>query len=552
MAAAALRRVPASSRGRGRAPPSPWRASATSDVVSGTLRGKVEFEADEEGRELEVLDHLLRRSAAETFRARLGGLDLAGVRRRSSTRATGIETGDLVPASELLGQLGTVPGLAALLSRLGVDEVAGPGAGRRGRRVRARGPAPHPAAGQGRRPTAARSTAAGKRTEARSVGGGMSGLGGATRATATARGGAAPTRSPRRTTCARRSTRSASGCCGARACARRCATCCAAASPTAGRRAGLDDLRRARHASAARRARRGRLDGALDQVREQLDQALAAERERARRRPTATTPGFAETRLDTLPRSTPRRPSRSCRLPAGAAPEARADYRQILDLLRREVLDEQFARMKRGARRAARTPPRSRGGAGASRTCWPTSTRCWPGTRAARTRRRTSTQFMAQARRPLPRAARRTSTSSSTPWPGARRPRQRLMALADARSSARSWPGLMAQALGDIGLAPQMAAARPTRCARCGPTCPGAGGQRMRGDEPLGYGDATGALAGARRPRRRSRTSSGRSTPGATLDDVDVEAVERHARPRAPRRTCAALRELERELERQG
>src|SRR5205085_8417879 len=41
-----------------------------------TLRGKVEFEASDEGREVEVLQHLLRRALAETFRLRLGGADL--------------------------------------------------------------------------------------------------------------------------------------------------------------------------------------------------------------------------------------------------------------------------------------------------------------------------------------------------------------------------------------------------------------------------------------------------------------------------------------------
>src|SRR6202008_2254853 len=38
-----------------------------------TLRGKVEFEVSEEGREEEILSHLLRRALAETFRARLAG-----------------------------------------------------------------------------------------------------------------------------------------------------------------------------------------------------------------------------------------------------------------------------------------------------------------------------------------------------------------------------------------------------------------------------------------------------------------------------------------------
>ncbi|MFN2537145.1 MAG: sigma 54-interacting transcriptional regulator [Mycobacteriales bacterium] len=84
-------------------------------------RGKVEFEATEEGRELEVLDHLLRKATADTFRATLAGLDLSGMQGRFDDGGI-LETGDLVPAQQLLADLGTVPGLAQLLQRLGVEE----------------------------------------------------------------------------------------------------------------------------------------------------------------------------------------------------------------------------------------------------------------------------------------------------------------------------------------------------------------------------------------------------------------------------------------------
>ncbi|MCU1592529.1 MAG: putative magnesium chelatase [Frankiales bacterium] len=84
-------------------------------------RGKVEFEAAEEGRELEVLAHLLRKATADTFRARLAGVDLTGLQSRFDEGAT-VETGDLVPAADLLQHLGTVPGLAALLAKLGIEE----------------------------------------------------------------------------------------------------------------------------------------------------------------------------------------------------------------------------------------------------------------------------------------------------------------------------------------------------------------------------------------------------------------------------------------------
>ncbi len=89
--------------------------------VVAASRGKVEFESAEEGRELEVLHHLLRRATADAFRALLAGTDLSGLQGRFDEGAT-VETGDLVPAAQLLAGLGTVPGLAVVLSRLGVEQ----------------------------------------------------------------------------------------------------------------------------------------------------------------------------------------------------------------------------------------------------------------------------------------------------------------------------------------------------------------------------------------------------------------------------------------------
>jgi magnesium chelatase subunit I len=90
--------------------------------VTSTLRGKVEFESGEEGREVEILAHLLRTATAETFHARLAGLDLSGF---TSLVADGevIETGELVGSDELLRQVGTVPGLAKVLDRLGLGDA---------------------------------------------------------------------------------------------------------------------------------------------------------------------------------------------------------------------------------------------------------------------------------------------------------------------------------------------------------------------------------------------------------------------------------------------
>jgi magnesium chelatase subunit I len=88
--------------------------------IAGTLRGKVEFEVSEEGREEEVLAHLLRRAIAETFRARLGSADLSPLLAKFDGGQT-VESGELTPASDLLQRVGEVPGLAKIMQRLGMD-----------------------------------------------------------------------------------------------------------------------------------------------------------------------------------------------------------------------------------------------------------------------------------------------------------------------------------------------------------------------------------------------------------------------------------------------
>ncbi|MGH8892145.1 MAG: sigma 54-interacting transcriptional regulator [Actinomycetes bacterium] len=88
-----------------------------------TLRGKVEFEVDEEGRENEVLAHLLRRATVETFRHHLGASDLRPLIDRFDEGLV-VESGDLVPGRRLLEQVGPLPGLAHVMDRLGVDEGA--------------------------------------------------------------------------------------------------------------------------------------------------------------------------------------------------------------------------------------------------------------------------------------------------------------------------------------------------------------------------------------------------------------------------------------------
>src|SRR6266568_2311544 len=89
-------------------------------AVASTLRGKIEFEVSEEGREAEVLEHLLRRATADTFRAHLGNADMSGLVARFAEGGS-VEASDLLPAAELLRRIGEVPGLARIMERLDGD-----------------------------------------------------------------------------------------------------------------------------------------------------------------------------------------------------------------------------------------------------------------------------------------------------------------------------------------------------------------------------------------------------------------------------------------------
>jgi magnesium chelatase subunit I len=80
------------------------------------LGGKVEFETGEEGREWDILQHLLRTATAETVRARLAGLDL-GLLVAALERGHSVVTGEQVTARDFLTGL-PVLGESDLYDRL--------------------------------------------------------------------------------------------------------------------------------------------------------------------------------------------------------------------------------------------------------------------------------------------------------------------------------------------------------------------------------------------------------------------------------------------------
>ncbi|WP_435121458.1 ATP-binding protein [Amycolatopsis thermoflava] len=96
------------------------------EAVPAVLRGKIEFEPGEEGRETEHLVHLLRRAVAETARERFGGLNLRPLVEAVSNGHL-VATGERVPGADLLAALPELPVLHEVAQRAGVSATDEPG-----------------------------------------------------------------------------------------------------------------------------------------------------------------------------------------------------------------------------------------------------------------------------------------------------------------------------------------------------------------------------------------------------------------------------------------
>src|SRR4051794_8181647 len=312
-------------------------------------------------------------------------------------------------------------------------------------------------------------------------------------------------------------------------------------------RQGLDDLRARAMRMRREVARRGRLDGAVTRAQAQLDQALATEKE-ALAEVDSDDARFAEAQLDALPRSTAAAVQELSEY-RWTSPDAERIYREILDGLRSDVLDQRFRGMRdalQGMQPGASTPEQQ----------------------AANQRLK---DMLADLNQLLDKHARGEDTPEDFEqfmakhgdlFPGDPHDVDELVdelarqAAAAERLMASLTPqqreelaGLMQQALGDPDLAAQMAALNDNlRALR--PDLTWDRGERMRGEGQLGYGEAAGAL-GELSDLDDLIDQLGQEHPGATLDDVDVETVER-ALGSSAAQDVRALQQLERELERQG
>ncbi|GAA4681933.1 hypothetical protein [Phytohabitans rumicis] len=305
--------------------------------------------------------------------------------------------------------------------------------------------------------------------------------------------------------------------------------------PDGGR--GLDDLAARARRMRREAMRRGNLDGAVTRAQALLDQAVAAERDELAGR-TGDAARFAEARLDSLPRSTARAVEELSDYD-WASDEARGLYQRILDGLRDEVVEQRFA----GLREGLADPAAQRRMAEMLHDLNDLLDRHARG-------EDTTDAFAEFMRRHGDFFPERPGTVDELIDALARRAAagERLMRSLSAQQQ-EELARLMAQALGGAGLADEMA--RLTANLRT--LRPDLGWDRraqVRGREGLGYGEAAGALAEIG-DLDDLLDQLGQEHPGATLDDVDVEAVERIL-GRDAAGDVRRLQELERELRRQG
>ncbi|SBT68579.1 Uncharacterized protein, contains von Willebrand factor type A (vWA) domain [Micromonospora sediminicola] len=304
-------------------------------------------------------------------------------------------------------------------------------------------------------------------------------------------------------------------------------------------RGGLDDL-----AARARRLRRealrrGDLDGAVTRARALLDQAIAAERDELRGRD-GDDARFAEAVLDNLPGSTARAVA-ELEGYEWASAEARQTYQRILDGLRGEVLEQRFAGL-RDAARAAADPAAQRQLAEMMRDLNDLLAR------HARSEDTTDAfaEFMRRHGEFFPERPRDVDELVDVLARRAAAGERLMRSLSDRQREELA--GLMRQSLGDRLAGELSQLDEHLRSLR--PDLNWRRGERVRGDQPLGYGEAAGALDEIAE-LDELLDSLDQDQPGATLDDVDVEAVARTL-GREAADDVRRLRELERELRRQG
>jgi uncharacterized protein with von Willebrand factor type A (vWA) domain len=303
---------------------------------------------------------------------------------------------------------------------------------------------------------------------------------------------------------------------------------------------GLEDLLRQVQKRRRSLERSGRMDGMLERARDLLDQAVEAER-------TALFPDpsddarFREAQLDSLPSQT----APAVRELADydwRSPEARAAYDELRDMLRREVLDQQF----RGMKQALQDPAGSESREQLKQMMGDLNELLEKRQRGEDTEQDFA-DFMDKHGDFFPEQPQNLDELLDQ----LARQAAAMQRMLDSMSSEQrdELMQLMAEAMGDLDIAGEMGRLGDNlRSMR--PDLAWSGRRPLRGDDPLSLGDATEAIADLADLDQLAETLS-QGYAGASLEDVDEEAVAR-ALGRQAVDDLRRLREIERELERQG
>jgi uncharacterized protein with von Willebrand factor type A (vWA) domain len=304
---------------------------------------------------------------------------------------------------------------------------------------------------------------------------------------------------------------------------------------------GLDDLlRRVREQQRTIRGR-GRLDGILEEARALLDIAIGQERAELFPDP-ADKARLREAELDALPSDTAQaiRQLADYQWQSGAAAET---FERLRDLLRREVLDSQF----RGMKQTLRDPDPE--AMQRVKDMMAALTAMLEADAEGRHTQQDFDDFMERYGDFFPDDPRDLEEIVDSLVRRMSAAQRLLDSLTDAQREELS--GLMSQTLEDAGLAAEMARlADALRARRPELDFGDSSGESMTGRSPLGLSDATTALAELADLAELEDTLL-QDYPGARLDDIDEDAVRR-ALGRQAVDDMEALRQIERELERQG
>jgi len=307
-------------------------------------------------------------------------------------------------------------------------------------------------------------------------------------------------------------------------------------------RRGLDDLlRRARERQREIRSS-GRLDGILEQARALLDTAVGQERAELFPDPSDEA-RMREADLDGLPADTAQAIRRLADYDWRSA-AARDTFERLRQLLRSEVLDSQF----RGMRQALQNPDpqamqRIKDMLGDLNQMLAADAR-------GEHTQADFDEFMSRYGDLFPDHPQNLEELVDSLVSRMAAAERLLRSLSEEQRQELA--GLMSNALDDAGLESEMARLADALRSRRPDLDQAAtmGGVQMSGEEPLGLSDATTALAELA-DLAELENAFEQDYPGATLDDIDEEAVRR-AFGRQAVDDIEALRRIERELERQG